>query len=202
MNERLSDLQGASASEQKPRGLSKLLAVAHEELGAIHPRYLLVQLFVSCLPQNSFCRVRTLLYRLAGLRIGQGTVILGKLTLTCPGAIGSMLSIGSNSRVNAPFYAELNAPIIIGSNVAIGHNVVFITTEHGTSNPKDRAGAPKFDSIVVEDGAWIGACVTILPGVTIGRASVVSAGAMVSKSVLANQLVGGVPARLVKTLDG
>jgi acetyltransferase-like isoleucine patch superfamily enzyme len=202
MNERLIDSQGAEASERKPRGLSKLLAVAHEELDAIHPRYLVVQFFVSFLPQNSFCRVRTLLYRFAGLRIGEGTVILGRLTLTFPGAIASMLSIGANSRVNAPFYAELNAPIIIGSNVSIGHNVVLITTDHDTSNPKDRAGTPKFDRIVIEDGAWIGAGVTILPGVTIGRASVVSAGAMVSKSVLANQLVGGVPARLVKTLDG
>jgi maltose O-acetyltransferase len=185
----------------KPRGLKKLLAVAHEELHGIHPRYLIVQFLVSLLPQNSFCRVRTLLYRLAGFRIGKGSVILGKLTLTCHGPPSSMLSIGAISRVNAPFYADLNASITIGNNVAIGHNVVLITTAHDTSNPVHRAGTPTYDAIVIEDGAMIGACVTILPGVTIGRASVVSAGALVSQSVLPNRLVGGVPARPVRTLD-
>jgi maltose O-acetyltransferase len=187
---------------EKPRGLKRLLAVAGEELQGIQPRYLLAQLFVSCLPQNSFCRVRTLLYRLAGLRIGKGTVILGRLTLTCEGSLSSMLSIGTATRVNAPFFADLNAPITIGNNVAIGHHVVLITTDHDKSDPEHRAGTPKFDRIVIEDGAWIGACVTILPGVTIGRGSVVAAGALVSQSVLANRLVGGVPARPVKTLDG
>jgi maltose O-acetyltransferase len=206
MNEGLGELEGADPSAptaaERPRRLKKLLAVARDELGAIHARYLMVQFLVSFLPQNSFCRVRTLLYRLAGFRIGKGSVIFGKLTLNSHGPITHMLSIGSGSRVNTPFYAELNAPIVIGSHVAIGHNVVFITTDHDTGNPKDRAGKPKFDRIVIEDGAWVGACVTILPGVTIGRASVVSAGSMVSKSVLANQLVGGVPARPVKTLEG
>ena len=206
MNVRLSDLEAANGSERrepsKPRGLKKLLSVAAAEVQAIHPRYLFCQFFISCLPHNSFCRVRTVLYRLAGFQIGKGTLILGKLSLTSDGPIASMFSIGAGSRVNAPFYAELNAPIIIGSNVSIGHNVVFITTDHDTSNPIDRAGTPKFDRIVIEDGAWIGACVTIFPGVTIGRASVVSAGSVVSQSVLANRLVGGVPARPIKTLDG
>lgn len=179
-----------------------MLAVAADEVRAIHPRYLFFQFFVSCLPHNSFCRVRTVLYRLAGFRIGKGSAILGKLSLTSDGPIASMFSIGASSRVNAPFYAELNAPIIIGNHVSIGHNVVFITTDHDTSNAVHRAGMTKFDRIVIEDGAWIGACVTILPGVTIGKGSVVSAGAMVSQSVLANKLVGGVPARPIKTLDG
>ncbi len=100
-------------------------------------------------------------------------------------------------------YAELNAPITIGNNVSIGHNVVFITTDHDTSDAARRAGTPKFDRIVIEDGAWIGACVTILPGVTIGRASVDSAGAVVSHSQFSlTGWSGGVPARPVKTLDG
>jgi maltose O-acetyltransferase len=206
MNEGLGELQVANTRERrepsKPRGLKKLLAVVADEMHAIHPRYLFFQLFVSCLPHNSFSRVRTVLYRLAGFQIGKGTVILGRLSLTSDGPMASMLSIGASSRVNAPFYAELNAPIIIGNNVSIGHNVVFVTTDHDTSNAAHRAGTPKFNRIVIEDGAWVGACVTILPGVTIGKASVVAAGAMVSQSVLANRLVGGVPARPVKTLEG
>jgi maltose O-acetyltransferase len=193
---------GERKHPEKLGGLKKLLAVAREELRGIHPRYRVAQLLVSCLPQNSFCRVRTMLYRLAGLRIGKGTLVLGRLTLTSDGSLSKMLSIGFASRVNAPFFADLNAPVIIGSNVAIGHHVVLITTDHDKSNPEHRGGTPKFERIVIEDGAMIGACVTILPGVTIGRGSVVSAGALVSQSVLANRLVGGVPARPIKTLDG
>jgi maltose O-acetyltransferase len=182
--------------------LNKLLTVAAEELRPIHPRYLFVQFLVSLLPHNSLSRVRTLLYRLAGFQIGRGTVIMGKLTLTSGGPFAGMLTVGTGCHLNAPFYAELNAPIVIGDNVSIGHNVVFITTNHDTSDATYRAGAVSFDGIVLEDGAWIGACVTILPGVTIGKGSLVSAGALVTQSVPVNRLVGGVPARIVKTLDG
>ncbi len=193
----------AMVENTKPlKGLKKLLHVSADEMHAIHPRYLLVQLLVSVLPHNSLCRVRTLLYRFVGFKIGKGALILGKLTLTCDGPMAQMLSIGEGSRINAPFYAELNAPIVIGKRVSIGHNVVFVTSDHDTSNALDRAGTTKADGITIEDGAWVGARATILPGVTIGRGSVVAAGSLVTQSVLANKLVGGVPARAVKTLDG
>jgi maltose O-acetyltransferase len=200
--------QSRFATEEMPentktlRGLKKLLHVLADEIHAIHPRYLMVQLLVSMLPHNSLCRVRTVLYRLVGFKIGKGALILGKLTLTCDGPIANRLSIGAGSRINSPFYAELNAPIVIGRRVSVGHNVVFVTTDHDTGNALDRAGTTKSDGIIVEDGAWIGARATILPGVTIGHGSVVAAGSLVTQSVLANKLVGGVPARAVKTLDG
>jgi maltose O-acetyltransferase len=178
------------------------LAVAAEELRPIHPRYLFVQFLVSFLPHNALSRVRTRLYRLAGFQIGKGTVIMGKLSLNSGGPLSGMFTVGTHCHVNTPFYAELNAPIVIGNNVSIGHNVVFITTNHDTSNAAYRAGAMSFDGIVLEDGVWIGACVTILPGVTIGKGSLVSAGALVTQSVPVNRVVGGVPARPVKTLDG
>jgi acetyltransferase-like isoleucine patch superfamily enzyme len=183
------------------RSLSKLLQVMADEIRAIHPRYLLFQLFIGLLPHNSLCRVRSLLYRLAGFKIGRGALILGKLTLTSEGPMARMLSIGDCSRINAPFYAELNAPIVIGRKVSIGHNVVLITTDHEIGNASDRSGTVRYDGITIEDGAWVGAHVTILPGVTIGRGSVVAAGSLVTLSVPANKLVGGVPARTVKTLD-
>jgi maltose O-acetyltransferase len=183
------------------RVLRKLLRVAADETHAIHPRYLVIQLLVTLLPHNALCRVRSLLYRLAGFSIGKGALILGKLTLTSDGPMGRMLSIGGGSRINAPFYAELNAPIVIGNRVSIGHNVVLITTDHDMGNVLERSGASKFAGINIEDGAWVGACVTILPGVTIGRGSVVAAGSLVSQSVPPNKLAGGVPARTVKSLD-
>jgi len=194
--------EGAAGSTKSSRGLKKLLRVSVDEIHGIHPRYLLVQLLVSMLPHNSLCRVRTVLYRLAGFKIGKGALILGKLTLTSTnGPIAKMFSVGHGSRINSPFYAELNAPLVIGNKVAIGHNVVFITTDHDTSDVSHRAGSTMFNQIIIEDGAMVGARATILPGVTIGRGSVVAAGALVSQSVLPHRVVGGVPARPVKTLD-
>ena len=52
--------------------------------------------------------------------------------------------------------------------------------------------------MVIEDGCWIGANVTILKGVTIGRGSVVAAGAVVTRSCPPYSIVGGVPARVIK----
>ncbi len=179
---------------------SKLRRVLREELGPIHTRYLLIQLCVSLLPHNSLNRVRTILYRFAGFRIGRGALILGKLSLTSDRSWTDRFTIGEYSRINSPFYAELNADVTIGKNVGIGHHVVFITTDHDTSDGSDRSGTVTHAPITVEDGAYIGASVTVLPGVTIGAGSVVAAGSLVTQSVPANRLVGGVPARPVKTL--
>ena len=52
--------------------------------------------------------------------------------------------------------------------------------------------------MVIEDGCWIGANVTILKGVTIGRGSVVAAGAVVTRSCPPYSIIGGVPARVIK----
>jgi maltose O-acetyltransferase len=195
-------LDPESAENNKPsRRRRKVRRILVQELRPIHPRYLLVQILVSLLPHNSLSRVRTALYRMGGLEIGAGTLILGKLTLTADRSLTNMLTIGRGSRINSPLYADLNGPIEIGNHVAIGHHVVMITTNHDTSNPLDRSGAAKIDKIVIEDGAWIGARSTILPGVTIGRGAVVAAGSMVAQSVPANKVAGGVPARSFKSVD-
>jgi acetyltransferase-like isoleucine patch superfamily enzyme len=52
----------------------------------------------------------------------------------------------------------------------------------------------------IKKNAWIGAGVTILPGVTVGENAIVAAGAVVSKDVPDNTIVGGIPAKLIKTI--
>jgi acetyltransferase-like isoleucine patch superfamily enzyme len=54
--------------------------------------------------------------------------------------------------------------------------------------------------IVIKKNAWIGAGATILPGVTIGENAIVAAGAVVTKDVFDNTIVGGVPAKLIKKI--
>jgi maltose O-acetyltransferase len=117
------------------------------------------------------------------------------------GDIASRLVIGRESVLNGPLHLDLNAPITIGDRVHIGHHVVMITTDHQILGPDRRCGelAPK--PIVIEDGAWLGARTTIGPGVRIGRSSVVAMGSVVMSDVPPNKIVGGNPARPIKTLE-
>lgn len=88
--------------------------------------------------------------------------------------------------------------ITIEDDVLIGPKVNLITESH-PMEPSDRKSLiPK--PILIKQNAWIGAAATILPGVTVGENAIVAAGAVVSKDVPANAIVGGVPARLIKTI--
>lgn len=98
------------------------------------------------------------------------------------------------------------APLTIGKKVIFGPKPTIITGDHRidilgkhiidiTVNEK----LPENDlPVVIEDGCWIGANVTILKGVTIGRGSVVAAGAVVTKSCEPYSIIGGVPAKFIK----
>ena len=88
--------------------------------------------------------------------------------------------------------------ITIGDGVLIGPNVSLITENH-SEVPELRQhvyGRP----IVIKRKAWLGAGVTILPGVTVGENAIVAAGAVVSKDVPDNTIVGGVPAKVIRKI--
>ena len=109
---------------------------------------------------------------------------------------GMNLKLGKHVFINAGTRIQDQGGVTIGNNCLIGHNVVFATINHGES-PSDRATlycAP----IVVEDDVWIGSNATILAGVTIGKGSIVAAGAVVTKDVPPMTIVGGVPAKKIK----
>jgi acetyltransferase-like isoleucine patch superfamily enzyme len=88
--------------------------------------------------------------------------------------------------------------ITIEDDVMIGPKVC-LTTEGHPIDPQERKKL-LVKPIVIKQNAWIGAGATILPGVTIGENSVVAAGAVVTKDVPANNVVGGVPARIIKAI--
>ena len=180
--------------------LSRLRRVALEEVENLQFRLLLAHLLVMWLPPVTFSRLRNAIYRLAGMQIGPHSIILGRISFTGLGPIIRRLRIGSNSIVNVECFMDLNADIFIGNWVSIGHHVTFITAEHLIGPAMCRAGKMRPKSITVEDGSWIGARSTILPGVTLGKSCIVAAGAVVSGNVPANRMVGGNPARPLKTL--
>ena len=127
-----------------------------------------------------FPGLRMRLFRFAGIRIGEDSYV--------------------NMLVRMIIDPEKNAVVIIGRRNGIGPGVVFAAS----SNPnKARVGKfyPSEDkTIVLEDDVWVGANAIILPGIRIGRMSVVAAGAVVAKDVEPGSVVGGIPARTLKTL--
>ncbi|WP_323989321.1 sugar O-acetyltransferase [Nguyenibacter sp. L1] len=87
----------------------------------------------------------------------------------------------------------------IADDVMIGPNVSLITTGHPVE-PAQRRTAIIGKPIVIEKNVWIAAGATIIGGVTVGENSVVAAGAVVTRDVPANTLVGGNPARIIRSI--
>jgi acetyltransferase-like isoleucine patch superfamily enzyme len=171
-----------------------------EEFVNFNPRLLLADAFVMLLPRLCFCRLRTAIYRLAGVNIGPRSLVFGRLTIATVGSVRKRLHIGADCIINAPLFLDLSAEIRIGDRVSIGHHSVFITAHHDVGPQNFRAGTNIGRPIQVEDGSWIAARSTILPGVTIGESSIVASGAVVAENIPSNVLVGGVPARLIRRL--
>lgn len=112
---------------------------------------------------------------------------------------GKNITIGRNVFINACCHFQDHGGVTLGDGCLIGHNVVFATLNHDL-NPHRRAfmmPAP----IVLGKNVWIGSNSTILQGVTIGDGAVVAAGAVVTKDVPANVVVGGVPAKYLRSVD-
>jgi maltose O-acetyltransferase len=135
-------------------------------------------------------RIRNIVYRYGlGTRIGSRSYFAGGGYIN-----GAQLTIGDECFINRGYYFDLTAPIRLGSRISIGTHAVLVTANHEIGGASRRAGDIDPQPIVIEDGAWIGTRVTILPGVTIGRGAVVASGAVVHRSVAPNTLVAGVPA--------
>jgi acetyltransferase-like isoleucine patch superfamily enzyme len=112
---------------------------------------------------------------------------------------GKHITIGKNVFINFDCIFLALGGITIEDDVLIGPKVSLITENHPL-NPEDRKGLTA-KPILIKKNAWIGANATILPGVTIGENAVVAAGAVVSKDVPDNTIVGGIPAKFIKNVQ-
>jgi maltose O-acetyltransferase len=138
--------------------------------------------------------VRTLLYRALGMRIASW-----RISPHCYFG-GREITIGARAFVNRGCFFDLCAPIEIGRRCHLAQQVMLLTSSHLMGPSSQRAGQLDSKRIVIDDGCWVGARVTILPGVRIGPGCVIATGAVVTRDCEPNGLYAGVPARRLRDL--
>ena len=111
---------------------------------------------------------------------------------------GKNITIGEDVFINACCHFQDHGGITIGDGCQIGHNVVFATLNHGLLPEERKSTQPA--PIVLGKNVWVGSNATILQGVSIGNNAIVAAGAVVTKDVPSDAVVGGVPAKFIKTI--
>lgn len=132
-------------------------------------------------------------FRLGAYAIETDKIALGNNVVIRPGC----MLFASPLDVNKPH-------IIIEEDVLLGAGVHIYVSNHSfadVSRPISRQGHQAVKPVRIESGAWIGANVIILPGVTIGRNSVIGAGSVVTRSIPAFSVACGNPARVIKKVD-
>lgn len=111
---------------------------------------------------------------------------------------GKNITVGEEVFINACCHFQDHGGVTLGDGCQIGHNVVFATLNHGLLPEERKHTIPA--PIVLGKNVWVGSNATILSGVTIGDNAVVAAGAVVTKDVPADAIVGGVPAKFIKNI--
>ncbi|CAN5243215.1 sugar O-acetyltransferase [soil metagenome] len=138
--------------------------------------------------------IRNLLRQITASEIDESVEVFTPLYIN----YGKHTKIGKNVFINFDcVFLDLGG-ITIEDNVLIAPKVSLLSEGHPVSPNERHSLVP--GHIHIKKNAWIGAGATILPGVTIGENAVVAAGAVVSKDVPANTVVGGIPARHIKYL--
>lgn len=163
----------------------------------------LFKIFYNSIFRSEFIviKLRTMFLRLWGVKIGANSKIRDNVRINSNKLVlGRWSSINSDSKIYNSSNDCESGYVKIGNSCNIGYNVVFCTISHEILDEKSRAGKHIDKDIIVEDGCWICANVTVLQGVTIGKGCVIAAGSVVNKSTEPNGLYAGVPAKRIKDL--
>ncbi len=143
--------------------------------------------FVGIVPTHFF---RRFFYRLFGMKIGKGSTLhTGAVFYNIKN-----ISIGSDTIIGENVILDGREKIVIGNHVDFASEVMIYNSQHDINSDDFHAvSAP----VIVKDYVFIGPRAIILPGVTVGKGSVVAAGAVVTKDVADFTIVAGVPAKVI-----
>lgn len=140
--------------------------------------------------------LRQIFGELIGKPVDESFVLFPPFYTEC----GRNIFVGKNVFISFDCHFQDWGGIYIGDNVLIGSQTVLATINHSLL-PEERSNNHP-SPIHIGNGVWIGTHVTILPGVNIGDHAVIAAGAVVAQDVPADVVVGGVPAKIIKHIDG
>src|ERR1700756_4350158 len=144
---------------------------------------------------NDADEIRALFSELIGKKVDESFLLIPPFYT----AGGNEIRVGRNVFVNqnCTFY-DLGG-LDIADDVMVGPNVSILTASHPVE-PSQRRSTTIGKPVVIEKNVWIAAGATIIGGVTVGENSVVAAGSVVTKDVPPNTLVGGNPARIIRSI--
>jgi putative colanic acid biosynthesis acetyltransferase WcaF len=157
----------------------------------------LYSLIACFLPETRFFSLKCWILKQAGVKVGKNVRICSSVRIVGNGklAIGDDTWIGPLTFISSTFPAEVN----IGGNVDIAPRVYIGTGSHEIDMiGLHSAGKGVNSSIVIDDGVWICAGVILLPGVRIGKKSIIGAGSVVTKDIPEFLLGVGNPCRIAK----
>jgi len=151
-------------------------------------KYYLINHVIASVPSYT---IRHTVYRyLCGYSIGHRSSIHINVFTT-----GKHITLGKYSTVGRRSYLDGRGGLTIGNCVSIAPDVQLLTAQHDLNDPTLRN---RYGPIVIEDYVWIGTRALVLPGVRLGKGSVVASGAVVTRDVPPFVVVAGVPAKPIK----
>ena len=171
-----------------------------------------IRIAVGKIIYNSLAKYLPISYNLFG-RVGKSLrALCGKLILEDCGTnvniergavFSSHTTLGDNSGIG--INASLTGSVKIGKNVMMGSHCTMYIRNHNFERldvPMCEQGYKPEETIIIEDDVWIGGHTIFLPGVHIGKGSIIGAGAVVTKDVPEFAIVGGNPAKIIRYRKG
>jgi acetyltransferase-like isoleucine patch superfamily enzyme len=141
-----------------------------------------------------------------GIKIGRNFTLKRNSIIDCTGVIrnlGEGLEIGENVGISQNCFIQVRGFVKIGNNVIFGPNVSIFSENHnfGSNEITINMQGETRKGVIIEDGVWIGSGSIILDGVRIGKNSVIAAGSVVNREVPPGVIFGGIPAKLIRSIN-